>query len=103
MQDTTSETIPATLVIEELDSLQSVLDQCLAAYRAKLTADLCQLRAAVLQSAQNASLTTRQLRDLRDMLILCRNIQLKPEKGRRKDLKAVESLVEQLQLLKETW
>ena len=35
-----------------------------------------------------------KIRDLRDMLTLLRHRQLKPDKGRRKDLKKIESVVE---------
>ncbi len=46
---------------------------------------------------------TAQFHDLRDMLILLRTLQLKPAEGRRKDLKKVESVVEDLRLLAAKW
>ncbi|HEY5893029.1 MAG TPA: hypothetical protein VIT91_07340 [Chthoniobacterales bacterium] len=103
MKNSSSETIPATLVIEELDYLKRSFDQTLAAYAAKVHTDLGALREAVVKCSQEPSLTARQVRDLRDMLILCRSIRVKPEKGRRKDLKTIESLIEQLQLVTENW
>ncbi|HEY5752698.1 MAG TPA: hypothetical protein VIT21_06095 [Chthoniobacterales bacterium] len=102
-KQTSSETIPATLVIEEIDYLKQILEQSLTVYRAKMDADLEELRKAVVKCSQEGSLTARQLRDLRDMLTLCRTLRIKPEKGRRKDLKAIESLIEQLQLVTENW
>ena len=44
-----------------------------------------------------------QIRDLRDMLTLCRTLDLKPEKGRRKDLKKIDSLLEELHLMIKSW
>lgn len=37
------------------------------------------------------------------MLALCRSLDLRPEKGRRKDLKKIEALIEELRLLTEQW
>ena len=44
-----------------------------------------------------------EVHDLRDMLTLLRTLEVKPEAGRRKDLKKIESLVEELRLLSERW
>ena len=44
-----------------------------------------------------------EIHDLRDMLTLLRTLQIKPEAGRRKDLKKIEGLVEELRLLSERW
>ena len=44
-----------------------------------------------------------EIPDLRDMLTLLRTLEVKPEAGRRKDLKKIESLVEDLRLLSERW
>ncbi len=46
---------------------------------------------------------TAQFHELRDMLTLLRTMQLKPMEGRRKDLKKVESVVEDLRLLAAKW
>ncbi len=41
--------------------------------------------------------------DLRDMLSLLRNLEVKPAKGRRRDLKKVENLLEELRRIVERW
>ena len=46
---------------------------------------------------------TARFHELRDMLTLLRTMQLKPEEGRRKDLKKVESVIEDLRLLAAKW
>ena len=43
------------------------------------------------------------LYDLRDMTTLLRTLDVKPLAGRRKDLKKIESLVDELRLLVERW
>jgi hypothetical protein len=41
--------------------------------------------------------------DLRDMLAMCRNLNLRPEKVCRKDLKKIEILLEELHFLTQRW
>ena len=54
-------------------------------------------------SARSADLPNSEIHDLRDMLTLLRTLEVKPEAGRRKDLKKIETLVEDLRLLSERW
>ena len=54
-------------------------------------------------SARSADSPHSEIHDLRDMLTLLRTLEVKPEAGRRKDLKKIESLVEELRLLSERW
>lgn len=51
---------------------------------------------------KQANALTR-VHELRDMLTLLRTLQLKPTEGRRKDLKKVESVIEDLRLLAMKW
>jgi hypothetical protein len=37
------------------------------------------------------------------MITLCRTLDLKPEKGRRKDLKKIDTLLDELQVLVQNW
>ncbi len=50
-----------------------------------------------------AAKSQSEIADLRDMLTLLRTLEVKPEAGRRKDLKKIESLVEDLRVLSERW
>lgn len=97
------EVSPMKSVAEELDFLRKTLHECLNAYETRVEADLSQIREAVLEQAKNPKLPPSKIRDLRDMLTLCRTLDLKPEKGRRKDLKKIDSLIEELQLMVKNW
>ena len=44
-----------------------------------------------------------QVHDLRDMLTLLRTMQIKPQEGRRKDLKKIEEIISDLALLTADW
>ena len=44
-----------------------------------------------------------QIRDLRDMLTVLRTLEIKPDSGRRRDLKKIEAAVDDLRTLVERW
>ncbi|MGA8657668.1 MAG: hypothetical protein WB586_16105 [Chthoniobacterales bacterium] len=97
------EVSPMKSVAEELDFLRKTFRECITAYGARIETDLNQIREAVLEQAKNPKLPPSKIRDLRDMLTLCRTLDIKPEKGRRKDLKKIDSLIEELQLMVKNW
>jgi hypothetical protein len=97
------EVSPMKSVAEELDFLRKTFRECITGYGARIETDLNQIREAVLEQAKNPKLPPSKIRDLRDMLTLCRTLDIKPEKGRRKDLKKIDSLIEELQLMVKNW
>lgn len=61
-------------------------------------------RAAKSETAQiKAADALAQVHDLRDMLTLLRTMQVKPQEGRRKDLKKIETIIDDLALLTAGW
>jgi len=97
------EVSPMKSVAEELDFLRKLFRECLAAYGSRVETDLNQIREAVLEQAKNPKLPPSKIRELWDMLTLCRTLELKPEKGRRKDLKKIYSLIGELLLMVKNW
>jgi hypothetical protein len=61
--------------------------------------DLAESRAALGSLKPAEELSRERLHQLRDLMIHVRKRKLKPEKGRRKDLRKIDSLIEDLQLL----
>jgi hypothetical protein len=92
------ETSPARLLGSELETLRRDLRTTVRAYAARLELGLAESRAA-LESNNCAEPSRERLHQLRDLTILVRKRRLKPEKGRRKDLRKIDSLIEDLQLL----
>jgi len=88
---------------EELDFVRKSFRESIDVYSTRVETQLTQIRDAVLKQTKNSKLPSAQIRDLRDMITLCRTLDLKPEKGRRKDFKKIDSLLEELQLLIQTW
>jgi hypothetical protein len=92
------ETSPARLLGLELEDLRRDLRATVRAYSARLEIGLAETRAA-LESAKSGNLSHERIHQLRDLTILVRKRKLKPEKGRKKDLRKIDSLIEELQQL----
>jgi hypothetical protein len=93
------ETSPAKLLETELEELRRDLRATVRAYSARLELSLAESRAVLKSSKPAEELSRERLHQLRELTILVRKRKLKPEKGRRKDLRKIDSLIEDLQLL----
>jgi hypothetical protein len=94
---------PMKSLAEELDFLRKTLRECLNAYAGRVESQLTEIRQRILEQTKNQKASTSHLSDVRDMISLCRTLELKPEKGRRKDLKKIESTVEELHTMVQNW
>jgi hypothetical protein len=92
------ESTPVTMLAEELAILRRDLRATTRAYAARLEIDLAESLAAV-SSKRVEALSREQLHDIRDLTIMVRKRKLKPEKGRRKDLRKIDSLIHDLHLI----
>src|SRR5215470_7564997 len=90
------EASPVTMLVEELAALRRDLRKTIQAYAARLELDLAESAAAVAMSKRVESLSRERLHDIRDVTIMLRKRKLKPEKGRRKDLRKIDSLIRDL-------
>lgn len=97
------EASPIKAVSEELDHLRAEFRSALENYATRVEADIAGLQETVLKLSSKEKIPAAKLRDLRDMLTLLRGFSIKPEKGRRKDLKKIDSLLDDLALLLERW
>lgn len=91
-------------VAEELAFLRKTLRDLVASYANQLEGEISLLLSTVKADAESRKkLPATRAHDLRDMLSLLRNLEVKPAKGRRRDLKKVETLVEELRRIVERW
>ncbi len=95
------ETSPLKSAAEELAFLRKSFRETVDRYAAKVESDIAAVREAVLNEAR-AKKNSRN-RDARDIITLIRTLEIKPEKGRRRDLKKIDALVEELQRFPENW
>jgi rubrerythrin len=101
MKSDGSEASPSKAVVSELQDLRAELREAASSYAARLDAEIERVRAAVEASTDKAA--GAKVRDLRDMLTLLRHRQVRADKGRRKELKKIESVIGDLAMLIENW
>jgi hypothetical protein len=96
--------LPFKTVTEELTFLRKTFRDLVGAYSSQLEAEIAHLQAAVEQDGNSKKkLPGSRASDLRDMLMLLRSLEVKPAKGKRRDLKKVENLVEELRTIADRW
>ena len=86
---------PVTMLAEELALLRRDLRRTVRAYTARLETALAKSTKSI-SSKRADALSREQLHDIRDLTIMVRKRKLKPEKGRRKDLRKIDSLIHDL-------
>ena len=94
---TRREVSPVTMLTDELGALRRDLRRTIRAYAARLELDLSESIAAVTRHKRAEQLSRERLHDIRDLTIMMRKRKLKPEKGRRKDVRKIDSLIRDLQ------
>ena len=85
------------MLTDELDSVRRDLRRTIRAYAVRLELDLAESMAAVIRYKGAEDLSRERLHDIRDLTIMMRKRKLKPEKGRRKDVRKLDSLIQDLQ------
>ena len=85
------------MLTDELDAVKRDLRRTIRAYAARLEVDLAESVAAVNRYQHGDDLSRERLHDIRDLTIMMRKRKLKPEKGRRKDVRKLDSLIQDLQ------
>ncbi len=96
--------LPLQTVAEELAFVRKSFRDLISTYAAQIESELQQMHALVVaEAASKKKLPGSRGTDLRDMLMLLRSLEVKPAKGRRRDLKKVETLVEDLRAIVDRW
>lgn len=90
-------------LLREIDTFRALFRASLKGYGARIDDEIHTVRMRVEALGEAEKIPAGKLRDIRDMLTLLRHIEVKPEKGRRKDLKKLDSVVGDLAILVENW
>lgn len=90
------EVTPVTKLQAELAALRRKLRATIRAYQARLEIELAGAMATVgaLKPAEN--LSRERLHEIRELTAMLRDCKVKPEKGRRKDLRKLDSIIEEI-------
>ena len=84
---------PVSMLALELRALHRDLRTVANAYISRLETDLLVCLAALRAYGPIEQVPREMLHEIRDLTIILRNRKLKPEKGRRKDLRKIDSLI----------
>jgi len=96
--------MPFKTVTEELTFLRKTFRDLVGTYSAQFEAEIAHLHTVVQADAQSKKkLPGSRLSDLRDMLMQLRSLEVKPAKGRRRDLKKIENLIKELRTITDRW
>ena len=96
--------LPLPTVAEELAFLRKTFRDLVGAYSTAVEGEITHLHTLVCAEAESKrKLPASRTADLRDMLMLLRSLEVKPAKGRRRDLKKVENTVEELRAIAARW
>jgi hypothetical protein len=87
------EVSPVTVLESELHGLHRDLRTTAKAYLTRLENDLLVCLATLRSLGPIEKVSRDMLRQIRDLTIIIGNRKLKPEKGRRKDLRKIDSLI----------
>lgn len=98
-----TESTPVTTVVTELERLRSVFREAIDHYAQRIDSEILEIQELISAESNKTRLPAAKMRDIRDMLTVLRQVQIKSEKGRRKDIKKIDSLVGDLQMLVENW
>ena len=100
---TTPDDLPVNPTLEELIFVRKVLHDTTAQYVARIDGELNGIREAVANIASQKKVPVERVKSLRDLLLILREVEVKPEKGRRRDLKRIETAVKEMRRLVESW
>ena len=84
------------MLADELAALRRDLRATIRAYAARLEIDLAESMKALASTKGAETLARDQLHEIRELTCMVRKRKLKPEKGRRKDLRKIDSLIRDL-------
>jgi hypothetical protein len=99
-----ADAFPFKGVAQELAALRLAFRELVKSYTTQLEGEISKVELAITTgAASRRKLPLSRAHDLRDMLMLLRSLDVKPIRGRRRDLKKVEAAVEDLQRIVESW
>jgi hypothetical protein len=94
-------TLPTRPVLDELKFLRTTFREIVTHYTGAIEGEIARLVSLV--TAEDEAQNPEHSHDVRDLLVLLRGLDVKPAKGRRRDLKKIETVVDELRRIAERW
>ena len=98
-----ADALPVKATLDELKSLRADFRELMGHYTAAIEGQLAQLVIGITAVTAAKKIPAERLNDLRDVIMFIRDLKIKPAKGRRRDLKKIESVIEELRRIAERW
>ena len=97
------EDLPLKPALEELTFVRKAFHDAVAHYVARVDGELNEVREAMAAIGAQKKVSNDRVKELRDILMILREVELKPEKGRRRDLKKVECALKDALKIVDGW
>ena len=88
---------------QQLLLINGLLGEVARNYVARLQREIAELVRGLEKKQAGPGFSRRELKDLNDLLKRISQLQVNPDKGRRKDLKRIDALIGELQAIIERW
>lgn len=95
--------LPTKPLVDELAFLRRNFQEIINHYTIAVESEMAQIMALVAAESEKRMVPSDRAKEMRDMLMLLRSLEIKTSKGRRRDLKRIESLVADLRSIAERW
>jgi hypothetical protein len=95
--------LPTKALIDEVTFLRRNFREIINHYTVAVESEMAQIVALVTAESEKKMVPVDRMKEMRDMLMLLRGLEIKTSKGRRRDLKRIESLVAELRTIAERW
>lgn len=98
-----TEDLPIRPLLDELALVRKLFHTLAARYTAQIEGELAAIRDVIATTAARKTIPRKRAREMSDILHLLRGVAIKPEKGRRRDFKRIEALVEEMRRIVDDW
>jgi hypothetical protein len=95
--------LPTKTVLDEIAFLRKNFREIINHYTIAVESEMAQIVALVSAEGEKKVVPVERVKEIRDMLMMLRGLEIKTSKGRRRDLKRIESLVAELRIIAERW
>ena len=102
-KEKTPDALPIKPVLDELTFVRKSFRDLAAQYTAQIEGELALVRESVATVATRKKIPASCARGMSDLLLLLRGLEIKPGKGRRRDFKKIETLVDELRHIVDGW
>jgi hypothetical protein len=99
----TKDLLPTKAITDELAFLRRNFREILNHYTVAVESEIAQIVALVTAESEKKKVPIDRMKEMRDMLMLLRGLEIKTSKGRRRDLKRIETVVAELRTIAERW